>query len=223
MRGCRHLVWIIGIFITLQQGWAEEGTGSPTLLRIHKPAGHVMYQGGFLINVGDEVAVRCEITEPFYKYLGDIPPTGKINVSFIKMRFTLQYLTPAGLSRWRRIKETFYPQVKWELPEIGLDVRCALQGLLLKVNISAIKPITNVAIEILPDVPIRIANDRVRYVQSPIGVAGQNLIFGWQGSFPLLLLQERPVYSIPIQVSFEYQGVRYEKLLFYSFAKEEMR
>lgn len=213
------LVWLI---LVCEAAWPAEGPRAQ-VLRIHKPAGHVAYRDGSLINVGDEMAARCEVVEPFYRYLGDLPPGGRVNVAFLKTRFTLQYLTPAGLSRWRRIKETFWPKVEWELPEIGLDIRCELKGLTLSVRVSALKPITNVAIEIPPDVPIRIANDRVRYVQSPIGVAGQNIVFGVQATFPLLLLQERPSYAVPIQITFDYQGIRYEKLLFYSFTRAEVR
>lgn len=200
---------------------AENDQGS--VLRIHKPAGHVIYRDGSLINVGDEVAMRCEITEPFYRYLGDLPSGGKVNVSFLKTRFTLQCLTPAGLAKWRRIKETFYPTVDWQMPEIGLEIVCELRGLTLEVTVRSIKPITNTAIEVLPDVPVRIANDRVRYVQSPVSVAGQHTVFGSEAAFALLLLEERTSYSVPIQVSFEYQGVRYEKLILFSFAREEVR
>lgn len=203
-------------------GAAEEEQRSG-LLRIHKPAGHVIYRDGSLVNVGDEVAMRCEIVEPFYTYLGDLPPGGKVNVSFLKTRFVMQYLTPAGLAKWRRIKETFYPKVEWDLPEIGLEVVCELRGLTLEVTMNSIKPITNVAIEVLPDLPVRISNDRVRYVQSPVSVAGQHIVFGSEAAFALLLLEERPTYSVPVQVSFEYQGVRYEKLVLFSFAREELR
>jgi len=200
---------------------AEEQTSS--VLRIHKPAGHVIYRDGSLLNVGDEVAMRCEIVEPFYRYLGDLPPGGKVNVSFLKTRFTAQYLTSAGLAKWRRIKETFYPTVDWELPEIGLEVVCELRGLTIGVAVNSLKPIINVAIEVLPDLPVRISNDRVRYVQSPVSVAGQHVVFGSEAGFALLLLEEHPTYSVPIQVSFEYQGVRYEKLVLFSFAREELR
>lgn len=200
---------------------AEESTSAT--LRIHKPAGHVIYREGALINVGDEVAARTEIIEPFYRYLGDLPPGGKVNVSDLKTRFTAQYLTPAGLAKWRRIKETFYPTADWDLPEIGLEVVCELRGLTLEVTAHSLKPITNVAIEVLPDLPIRISNDRVRYVQSPVSVAGQHVVFGSEADFSLLLLEERPTYSVPVQVSFEYGGIRYEKLVLFSFAREELR
>lgn len=200
---------------------AEDDQGA--VLRIHKPAGHVIYRDGVLLNVGDEVAMRCEIVEPFYRYLGDLPPGGQVNVSSIKTRFIAQYLTPAGLAKWRRIKETFYPKVEWDLPEIGLNVRCELRGLTLEVTVRSLKPITNIAIEVLPDLPVRIANDRVRYVQSPVSVAGQHVVFGSEAGFALLLLEDRQIYSVPVQVSFEYQGVRYEKLILFSFAREELR
>ncbi|MDP3723936.1 MAG: hypothetical protein Q8R91_10680 [Candidatus Omnitrophota bacterium] len=207
----------------LPPAWAAEDGQSPGVLRIHKPAGHVIYRDGSLLNAGDEVAARCELVEPFYRYLGDVPPGGKVSVSWIKTRFTVQYLTPAGLAKWRRVKETFYPKIEWDLPEIGLDVTCALKGLTLSVDVQSLKPITNTAIEVLPDLPVRISEERIRYVASPVAVAGQHVVFGWRGSFPLLLLQERPTYSVPVQVSFEYQGVRYEKLILYSFAREELR
>jgi hypothetical protein len=203
--------------------WAAEDDEGSKVLRIYKPAGHVICRDGSLINVGDEMAAHCEIIEPFYRYLGELPPGGSVNVSSIKTRFVVQYLTPAGLAKWRRIKETFYPTVDWELPEIGLEVVCELRGLTLEATVNSIKPITNVAIEVLPDVPVRISNDRVRYVQSPVSVAGQHVVFGSEAVFALLLLEERPTYSVPIQVSFEYQGIRYEKLVLFSFAREELR
>lgn len=208
--------------LTGRSVWADDSVGS-SVLRIHKPAGHIIYRDGALINVGDEVAARTEIIEPFYRYLGDLPPGGKVNVSMLKTRLSVQYLTPAGLAKWRRIKETFYPTVSWDLPEIGLEVVSELRGLTLEVTVHSLKPVTNVAIEVLPDLPIRIANDRVRYVQSPVSVAGQHVVFGSEGDFALLLLEERPTYSVPIQVSFEHQGVRYEKLVLFSFAREELR
>ena len=213
-------VLLLGLLVAVAVAEDDEGS---KVLRIYKPAGHVIYRDGALLNVGDEVAMRCEITEPFYRYLGDVPPGGKVNVSFLKTRFTAQYLTPAGLAKWRRIKETFYPKIEWDLPEIGLEVVCELRGLSLEVTIRSLKPVTNAAIEVLPDIPIRISNDRVRYVQSPVSVAGQHTVFGSEAGFALLLLEERPSYSVPIQVSFEYQGVRYEKLVLFSFAKEELR
>jgi len=223
MTGPESLRWLAVILVLLPAAArAAEEPASP-VLRIHKPAGHVIYRDGSLINVGDEVAARCEVIEPFYRYLGDLPPGGKVNVSFLKTRFTAQYLTPAGLAKWRRIKETFYPTVDWELPEIGLEVVCELRGLTLEVAVRSLKPITNVAIEVLPDIPIRISNDRVRYVQSPISVAGQHVVFGSEAGFALLLLEERPTYSVPIQVSFDYGGIRYEKLVLFSFAREELR
>lgn len=219
--------WAVGCAVVCglltQLAWAEDERGQPNILRIYKPAGHVIYRDGALLNVGDAVAARCEIIEPFYKYLGNIPSGGKVNVSFLKTRFIAQYLTPAGLAKWRRIKETFYPKIEWDLPEIGLEVVCELKGLTLEVTVNTLKPVTNVAIEILPDLPVRISNDRVRYVQSPVGVASQHVVFGFEGRFALLLLQDRPTYSVPIQVSFEYQGIRYEKLILFSFAREELR
>jgi len=215
-------VVMVGLLLGRQSVWAEDSAAS-SVLRIHKPAGHVIYRDGGLLNVGDEVAARTEIIEPFYRYLGDLPPGGKVNVNSIKTRFTVQYLTPAGLAKWRRIKETFYPTVDWDLPEVGLEVVCELRGLTLEVTVRSLKPITNTAIEVLPDIPIRISNDRVRYVQSPVSVAGQHTVFGSEAAFALLLLEERPSYSVPIQVSFEYQGVRYEKLILFSFAREELR
>lgn len=223
MTGPESLRWLALILLLLPAAArAAEEPASP-VLRIHKPAGHVIYRDGSLINVGDEVAARCEVIEPFYRYLGDLPPGGKVNVSMLKTRFTAQYLTPAGLAKWRRVKETFYPTVDWELPEIELEVACELRGLTLEVAVRSLKPITNVAIEVLPDTPIRISNDRVRYVQSPISVAGQHVVFGSEAGFALLLLEERPTYSVPIQVSFDYGGIRYEKLVLFSFAREELR
>ena len=219
----RRIVAVALLCALAGAAWAAEDDDGSKVMRIYKPAGHVIYRDGSLINVGDEVAMRCEITEPFYKYLGDLPPGGKVNVSFLKTRFTAQYLTPAGLSKWRRIKETFYPKVEWDLPEIGLEVVCELRGLTLEVTVRSVKPVTNTAIEVLPDVPVRISNDRVRYVASPVSVAGQHVVFGLEAGFSLLLLEERPSYSVPIQVSFEYQGVRYEKLVLFSFAREELR
>lgn len=219
----RRLVVTVVALTCLPLAWAAEEEQRSGLLRIYKPAGHVIYRDGALINVGDEVAARCEIVEPFYRYLGDLPPGGKVNVSFLKTRFIAQYLTPAGLAKWRRIKETFYPKVEWELPEIGLEVVCELRGLTLEVTVRSLKPVTNVAIEVLPDLPVRISNDRVRYVQSPVSVAGQHIVFGSEAVFALLLLEERPSYSVPVQVSFEYGGILYEKLVLFSFAREELR
>ncbi len=219
----RRIVAVALLCALAGAAWAAEDDDGSKVMRIYKPAGHVIYRDGSLLNVGDEVAMRCEITEPFYKYLGDLPPGGKVNVSFLKTRFTAQYLTPAGLAKWRRIKETFYPKVEWDLPEIGLEVVCELRGLTLEVTVRSLKPVTNTAIEVLPDVPVRISNDRVRYVASPVSVAGQHVVFGPEAGFALLLLEERPSYSVPIQVSFEYQGVRYEKLVLFSFAREELR
>jgi hypothetical protein len=191
------------------------------VLKMATPSGHVALEQGALVNRGDAAAVHCEIIDPIYRYLGDLPPGASVEVA-LSVPFTVQYLTPAGLAKWRRVTQPFTPEVDRPLPDVGLLIDCELRGLTLGVIVEAREPIANVAIEILRELPVRIADERVRYATSPVAVAGQSVVTGPQASFPLLLLEDRPLYSVPISVRFDYQGVRHAQLLFYGFAKEQL-
>lgn len=182
----------------------------------------VIYRGGYLENIGQEPALRCEVTEPFYKFIGDVSPAQKIDVSYIKTKFTISYLVQDWLGGCREIKETFFPQFKYKVfiaPEIKIE--CRLKGSLLEIEIISDKPLKNAAIEILPEVPVRISESRIRYVTSQVLSLGQNVFYGQKAEFEIISLSQEAYSTVSVRISYQYQGIEYEKLLFYSFKNKD--
>lgn len=214
MKKCVVIGFVFSFLITLSLS-AEEAQ------RVRKTFAKIVCKEGYLVNVGEERALRCEIIRPFYRYLGDIGQEEKIDVRDINVRFTVQYLTPSGLGEYTKMQEEFIPVYEEKGPDIGLVINCLLQDEILTVNVVSSRNIGSVFIEIPQDIPIKISEDRERYILSSVGVSGQNLQSGRVVKFKLLLLKDEPVYRVPILISYAYKGAYYEKLVFYSFRKED--
>ncbi|MFH1504459.1 MAG: hypothetical protein ABIH08_03605 [Candidatus Omnitrophota bacterium] len=181
----------------------------------------VIYRNGYLENIGQEPALRCEVTAPFYKFIGDISPARKIDISYIKTKFTISYLVQDWLGGYREAKETFSPQFKYKVliaPEVKIE--CRLKGRFLEIEIISNKPLKNAAIEILPEVPVRISESRVRYITSQVLALGQNVVYGQKAEFEIISLSEDAYSVVPVQISYQYHGIEYQKLVFYSFKNE---
>lgn len=213
----RLIKWLVIISIGAVLGFAQS---RETATASEKKLTKLAYEDGNLINVGEEPILKSEIISPFYKYLGDIAKGEKINVNYIRTKFTVQYLLPSGLAEYEQIKQTFIPIFKEAVPDIGLDITSSLKGERLYVKVSSKKDISNVNIEILPDIPIRISHDRIRYIISSVGVEGQNIAFSHEADFGIILLQDKEIYKIPIQIHYKFAGLDYKKLIFYTFRKE---
>lgn len=181
----------------------------------------LIYEDGYLKNIGEEDLLKVEIISPMYKYLGDIPKGKKINVSDIKTQFTVQFTIREWIGGYQNMKETFIPSSDQRGPDVGLDLRCFLERGILTVNVTSIEKISDIFIEILSDVPIRISNDRVRYVLSTVGTRGQSLKRGPEAKFELELLIPSDYYKVPIEITYVYKGCVYDKVFFYSFRKED--
>lgn len=189
--------------------------------KISKHIAKLIYEEGFLINAGEEDLLRVEIISPFYRYLGDIQKGRKINISDIKTRFTVQYTIKQWIGEYETMEETFIPVFNQQGPDPGLEVNCSLDKDTLNIKVTSAERITAVFIEILSDIPVKISNDRVRYILSTVGVSGQSLQKGPEARFKLYLLSEQAYYKVPIQVTYIFQGSVYDRVFFFSFRKED--
>jgi len=79
------------------------------------------------------------------------------------------------------------------------------------------------ALEILSDIPIKISDDRTRFVLSSVGVRGQNLKRGPEADFKLYLLVDQKFYKVPVQITYVFGGCAYDKFFIFSFKKEEFK
>lgn len=182
----------------------------------------VIYQKGYLMNQGNQTALKAEIISPFYRYLGDIKEGEKIDIRDIKTKFTVQYLTPQGLVEYEQHKETFIPVVDGDFEGIGLEIYCTLKGDILTIRLDSKAEVQDVFIEIPQDIPVRISEDHFRYILSSVGVLGQNLQTGKEVNFRLTRLRRLDFYTVPVRISFNYKYKVYEKLLLFSFTREEV-
>ena len=194
-----------------EKGKGAETAGLPKLA----------YKDGSLVNVGAEALLRVEIVEPFYRYIGDIAAGQKAPIPDIATKFTVQYSAKKWLGGYETMKETFIPGLSSKGPAVGLDIKTCLRGDILIVKVFSEEEISAVFIEILSDIPVRISEDRVRYVLSSVGVEEQNIKRGPEARFRLCLLQEQEFYKVPIQVTFVYKEVVYDKMFFFSFKRKE--
>jgi hypothetical protein len=188
-----------------------------TLKRIAK----LVYEEGFLINAGEEDLLRVEIISPFYRYLGNIQKGRKINISDIKTKFTVQYTIKQWIGEYETMKETFTPVFNNQGPDVGLEVICSLDKDTLTVKVTSNEKISGVFIEILSDIPIKISNDRIRYILSAVGVSGQSLQKGPEAGFKLYLISDLAYYKVPVQITYIFQGSVYDRVFFFSFRKED--
>ncbi|MFC1621598.1 hypothetical protein ACFL2G_04780 [Candidatus Omnitrophota bacterium] len=180
----------------------------------------LIYKQGHLINIGEEALLSVEIVSPFYRYLGDILKEEKINVSDIKTKFTVQYTIRAWIGEYETMSETFIPTLDSRGPDVGLDVKVCLEDKNLFIKVTSVDKITDIFIEILQDIPIKISEDRVRYTLSSVGIMGQNLKRGPEAKFKLYLLTDQDFYKVPIQITYVFQGSLYDKIFTFSFKKE---
>ena len=185
------------------------------------PSAKIIYQDGYLRNIGDEPALRCEIISPFYKYIGNINPGKRVDISYIKAKFTISYLIPDWLGEYTQVKETFLPKFKYKVliaPEVR--IRCQLKDSFLEVEIIADRKLKNATIEIPQEIPVKISETRTRYITSQILVLGPNVIYGQRAEFKIISLSETEYSTVPIQITYQYKGIEYQELLFYSFRTE---
>jgi len=181
----------------------------------------LIYEKGFLINEGKEDLIYAEIISPFYRYLGDIKKNQRVDVSDIKTKFTVQYTIKQWIGEYETMKETFIPLLENQGPDIGLEINSTLDKDTLTIRVTTAEKLKDIFIEILSDIPIKISNDRIRYVLSSVGVNGQSLKNGSQASFKLILLADQDYYKVPIQITYIYQGSVYDRMFFFSFKKED--
>ena len=185
------------------------------------PSAKIIYQDGYLRNIGDESALRCEIISPFYKYIGNINPGKRVDISYIKAKFTISYLIPDWLGEYTQVKENFLPKFKYKtLIALEVRVRCQLKDSFLEVELIADKKLKNATIEIPPEIPVKISGTRTRYITSQILVLGPNVIYGQRAEFKIVPLSNAEYSTVPIQITYQYQGIEYQELLFYSFRTE---
>jgi len=182
---------------------------------------NLIYEKGYLVNEGSEDLINAEIISPFYRFIGSIPGGNRVNVSDIKTKFTIKFTSRKWLGEVETMKKTFIPEYESTGLEHGLKVITKLIGDLLNVKVTSSEEIKDIFIEILSDIPIKISEDRVRYILSSVGVKGQNLKVGPETSFRLYLINDRPFYKLPVNISYVYNGFIHERVFFFSFTKEE--
>lgn len=210
---CLILVIICFTAINLSGAEEEETAG--------RRASQLIYEEGHLINRSGKDILDLAVVSPFYKYIGNIPKGEKINVSYIKNRFTVEYAISPWKGEYKIMKESFTPEFSAKGPDAGLDIEVKLNGDLLVVKAAAVEKINDIFIEVLSDIPIKISEDRTRYILSSVGVRGQNLKRGPQASFKIDLLIDQEFYKVPIQITYLFQGGVYDKVFFFSFRKED--
>jgi len=181
----------------------------------------LIYKEGYLVNVGEEDLLGVEIINPFYRYIGNIPKGKRVNVTDIKTKFSVQFTARQWIGGYEVMSQTFIPVINSKGPDVGLDIEVELERDTLFVKVSSADKITDIFIQILSDIPIKISDDRTRYILSSVGVRGQNLKRGPEAIFTLYLLSEQDFYTVPIQITYVFQGCVYDKVFTYSFKKED--
>lgn len=181
----------------------------------------LIYQDGYLVNKGEEVLLNVEIIEPFYRYFGSIQRNASVDVSYMRTKFTVQYTARQWIGVNETMKQTFIPRLKNPELDIGLDVESHLNRNMLRIIVTSDRKITDIFIEALPDIPVKISDERVRYVLSSVGIEGQNLKKGPIANFKLCLLLDKEFYRIPVQVTYVYEGVCYDKVFFFAFKRQD--
>ena len=176
---------------------------------------------GCLVNAGEEDILNVEIISPFYRYIGNMAKEKRVDVSDIKTKFIVQYTARQWLGGYETMTESFIPLIKQHTEDIGLDIKAELKKNVLIVNVYSKDKISDIFIEVLSDIPIKISNDRVRYVLSSVGVEGQNLKRGPHAEFRLSLLSYQEFYAVPIQVTYVFEGRVYNQVFTFSFRTKD--
>jgi len=213
----RTLCLIAVFFIAINPSFAEEE--APKMKSLIK----LIYKDGHLMNIGEEDLLRAEIISPFYRYLGDIEKDKTVNIKDIKTKFTVRYTIKQWIGEYETMTETFIPIFDSKGPDVGLDVKVELIDKSLVIKVASVDRITDIFIEILSDIPIKISNDRVRYVLSNVGVIGQSLQSGPEATFKIHLLTEQDFYKVPIQITYIFQGSNYDRIFTFSFRREDFK
>lgn len=211
----RILCAMLICFTAISSSFAEENKNPQTRIN------YLIYERGWLINQGNQDILRAAVISPFYKYLGDIPRGGKVNLSFIRNKFTVECTLKFWIGEYETMQETFIPNIYPRGPDVGLDMKAELKGDVLSVSITSAEKIQDIFIELLPDIPVKISNDRTRYVLSSVGTIGQNLKRGPQAEFKLCLIAEQKFYKLPVQITYVFRGSVYDRVFTFSFRKED--
>jgi hypothetical protein len=206
---------LLVLFTVIGSLYAEEGA------KVTKRLIQLIYEEGYLVNVGEEDLLGVEIINPFYRYIGNIPKGKRVNVTDIKTKFIVQFSARQWIGGYEVMSETFIPVISSKGPDVGLDVNVELKGDTLFIKVSSVDKITDIFIQILSDIPIKISDDRTRYILSSVGVRGQNLKRGPEATFTLYLLSDQDFYTVPIQITYIFQGCVYDRVFTYSFKKED--
>ena len=208
----RWLCFAIILFTTINSSAEDINTKKVTLI----------LKDGWLKNLSNTTLYSLEIIEPFYKYLGDLLPYQKKNISYIKTKFKVRFYIKS-LAGFKEMKKEFIPYIKRkppQFPKIKIDIK--YRDCKLKVKLISKENLNYTLIEIPQDYPVNISESRKRYVFSSVAVLGQNLIAGNYAEFVIYPLKEEPLYKIPVKITFIYKGTLYEKLLFYYLKKEDL-
>ena len=182
----------------------------------------LVLKGGWLINYSNKTLYSLEIISPFYKYLGDLSPYQKRNLSYMKTKFKVNFYIKS-LGGYSQMQKEFIPYVKrksYKFPKIKIEIK--YKDCRLKIKLTSQQTLDYTLIEIPQDYPVNISEDRKRYVFSDVAVLGQNLISGTSAEFILYPLKEEPLYKVPVQITFIYRDTLYEKLVFYYLKKEDL-
>lgn len=208
----KWLCSIIILFITINS-YAESIDTKKVSLILKK---------GWLINYSNIPLYSVEVISPFYKYLGDLFPYQKRNISYIKTKFKVRFYIKT-LGGYSQMQKEFIPYIKRKPttpPKIRIDIK--YKDCKLKIKLTSQEALNYTIIEIPQDYPVNISQERKRYVFSTVAVLGQNLIAGDYAEFTLCPLKDQKLYKVPIQISFIYKDTLYEKLIFYYLRKENL-
>jgi len=177
---------------------------------------------GWLINYSNIPLYSVEVISPFYRYLGDLFPYQKRNISYIKTKFKVRFYIKT-LGGYSQMQKEFIPYIKRKPitpPKIKIDIE--YEDCKLKIKLISQEALNYTLIEIPQDYPVNISQERKRYVFSTVAVLGQNLIAGDYAEFTLYPLKDQELYKVPVQISFIYKDTLYEKLIFYCLKKENL-
>ncbi len=192
-------------------GAKEDTTQTKKLIKL------IYSEDGYLANAGEEDILRVEITSPFYRYIGNMPRGKMVDISDIKTKFTVQYTARQWLGGYEIMTQSFIPVIGRHAKDAGLDIKAELRKNVLIVDVKSESEISDIFIEILSDIPIKISNDRVRYILSSVGAIGQNLKRGPNAEFKLTLLNYQEFYIVPIQITYVFEGRVYNQVFTFSF------
>jgi hypothetical protein len=108
----------------------------------------LILKDGWLINTSDTTLYSLEIVNPFYKYLGNLYPHQKRNISYIKTKFKIRFYIKT-LGGYKEMEKEFIPYIKrkpLQFPEIKIEIR--YKNCKLKIKLTSRKPLSYTLIEI---------------------------------------------------------------------------